>query len=605
MKLAFKDAVLVAMLLLQLMVVASSSAAPHPTAAQAAAASQPGPSVVTVEIACNQDVLRTYLLKGRQKSTASEPFILCPQVTNNCCLKSDQQRIYHIVNDILPARLSEYNSKVKMALARIKKFHKRVIAVSPEIIGSARRRKFCLRQVRNVMNFPFNGMYQSMIEMLEEMNEEMHTYHQSFLCILCDGTNHPFFEFGGMSKKVIFDVNFCKEMLGTKATIIRALNVELIDYLIALQNLVDCTHYVKSYNLPFFDQEKVKNKAEVTNCLNYMGSRSFLRNCRPMCEKLTVSKISTQIQGDFEFMIDAANLFEKFYDFKETGNFISTKLKKFFKRFVVASPGHKQRRLKPKSGSLVPSKLVKSSKRENRKLVKIWTQREKDRKAVKKELKLTKKERKLRSMEAEVKVGDLSALPSIKDAPELKNDAPVATAVPSALVTENTQGMSLDAGEDQKLPGRVLEKQPVRAKVDINPTLASFYNLIIIQQRADLKSTSNIYEVQGEPLDFEKPIKTWSVGNGINPYKYAQNQFNITSHRFYRMLYNLPKREQNDVKLEFFLADFTKESLENSLVEIKNVFKMDPKQFVLEPGAQPKDQKPAGRLLEQPGRVKP
>lgn len=597
MKLAFKDAVLVAMLLLQPMATASPPAGAPPTAAQAAAATQPAPSIVPIEIGCNQDVLRTYLLKGRQKSSANDPFLLCPQVVNNCCLKSDQQRIYHIVNDILPARLSEYNSKVKMALARIKKFHKRVIAVTPQILGSARRRKFCLRQVRNVMNFPFNGMYQNMIEMLEEMNEEMHTYHQSFLCILCDGTNHPFFEFGGMSKKVIFDVNFCKEMLGTKASIIRALNVELIDYLVALQNLVDCTHYVKSYNLPFFDQEKVKNKAEVTNCLNYIGSRSFLRNCRPMCEKLTVSKISTQIQGDFEFMIDAANLFEKFYDFKETGNFISAKLKKFFKRFVVATPGHRKRSLRQKE-SLLPSKLVKSSAKENRKLVKIWSERAKAKRAV-------KKERKLRSPEIEAKTGDLAALPSVKDTPALKNEESTVKEVQNTPVTEQRQVLLEDVGTDKNLPGRVLEKQPVKAKVDVNPILASFYNLIIIQQRESLKPMQTIFEVQGEPLDFEKPIKTWSVGNGINPYKYAENHFNMTSQRFYRMLYNLPKHEENDVKLEFFLADFTKESMEISLGEIKNVFKMDPKQFVLEPETQSTEQKPTGRLLEQTMRFKP
>jgi len=41
------------------------------------------------------------------------------------------------------------------------------------------------------------------------------------------------------------------------------------------------------------------------------------------------------IEGDFEFLIDAINLFEKFYDYKESGNFISMKLRLFFKKFLI------------------------------------------------------------------------------------------------------------------------------------------------------------------------------------------------------------------------------------------------------------------------------
>ena len=148
-----------------------------------------------IEIACNQDVLRSYLLKGRAKSSATDPFLLCPQVANSCCTKQDQQRIYHIVNDILPARLNEYESKIKMVLAKIKNFHKRVVDSAPTMLGSSRRRKFCMRQARNVLNYPFNNLYKNLIEQVEELGDEMKSYYQSFFCIICDAGNHPFFEF--------------------------------------------------------------------------------------------------------------------------------------------------------------------------------------------------------------------------------------------------------------------------------------------------------------------------------------------------------------------------------------------------------------------------
>lgn len=61
----------------------------------------------------------------------------------------------------------------------------------------------------------------------------------------------------------------------------------------------------------------------------------FKKNCKNVCKVLNVSKINWLIEGDFEFLIDAINLFEKFFDYKESGNFISMKLRLFFKKFLI------------------------------------------------------------------------------------------------------------------------------------------------------------------------------------------------------------------------------------------------------------------------------
>merc|ERR1719259_705611 len=100
---------------------------------------------------------------------------------------------------------------------------------------------------------------------------EMESYYQSFFCILCDAKSHPNFEFEGENKKITFLSSFCKEFLTPKVNIIRALNVELVEFLVSLQNLVDCTHYVRSYDLHFFNKEKIHLKEEVTQCLNYIN----------------------------------------------------------------------------------------------------------------------------------------------------------------------------------------------------------------------------------------------------------------------------------------------------------------------------------------------
>lgn len=74
----------------------------------------------------------------------------------------------------------------------------------------------------------------------------------------------------------------------------------------------------------------------VDRCLKSVSSPiEFKKNCKNVCSKLNISKINWLIEGDFEFMIDAINLFEKFFEFKESGNFISMKLRMFFKKFLI------------------------------------------------------------------------------------------------------------------------------------------------------------------------------------------------------------------------------------------------------------------------------
>lgn len=113
------------------------------------------------------------------------------------------------------------------------------------------------------------------------------------------------------------------------------MNIRLLKYLKIMQNVVDCNHYLKSYSLKFFELSKVRLEGNVRKCLNNLSSKKFLTICRKTCSQLQISKINYLIEGDFEFLIDAINLFEKFYEYKESGNFISMKLRMFFKKFII------------------------------------------------------------------------------------------------------------------------------------------------------------------------------------------------------------------------------------------------------------------------------
>ena len=45
--------------------------------------------------------------------------------------------MYHVVNDILPQRTTEYESKMKMALGKIKLIHSKILRDKPTFFGSA------------------------------------------------------------------------------------------------------------------------------------------------------------------------------------------------------------------------------------------------------------------------------------------------------------------------------------------------------------------------------------------------------------------------------------------------------------------------------------
>lgn len=469
---------------------------------------------VPTEIACNTELLRSYLLKGREKSSGTETLLLCPGVANNCCVRQDQQRAFHVVNDVLPARLAEYGSKVRMALARLKTFHRRVVAAPPVVTGSERRRRFCRRQVRTVLNFPFNRLYTDLLDELAAVEGELAAHYRAFFCVLCDAGNHPFFEFAGASRKAIFDTNFCRDFLAPKTAVLRALNVDLVDYLTSLQHLVDCAHYVRSFALPFFAPAVAVQKNEVTACLNYLASKSFARHCRPVCERLSLARVVTLVQGDFDFLDDAANLFEKFHAFRESGNFLSPKLRAFFARFGPA-----------------PAKAVKARQTSQR-----------------------------------------NGLPDVSGAVPAPQLLRLWAAHPPRLLADVP---SSGAQAPHAAPGH--SAGPAKAKVVVDPMLASFYAQIPLPAGP---STARVFPVQADPIDFDRPLKTWSLGNGVNPARYDLSGFATPASRFYRLLFNHRTREPDDVALQFFLSDFTPEALDDSLAELKTPFRLDPKSFL-------------------------
>ncbi len=343
--------------------------------------------------------------------------------------------------------------------------------------------------------------------------------------MICDAKNHKYFDL--KEKKVFLDVDYCKNTLIRYQKVVRLFNVNLIRYLQLVQNVVDCNHYLKSYDMNFFDSNKIELMNDTEICLNNLNSKSFLRSCKGTCEQLKLSKVNTLIEGDFEFIVDAINLFEKFFDFKESGNFISMKLRMFFKKYVISR------------------KLTKKNRRKFLKLSQHYhevSQAEKGYKKVRKLIKATS-ERKLKQ------TGDQKEIKT-----NSKNDK------------ENKKERILAAKKKKKAKG---------ARLIYNKELYNFYNEITLSPQT---KKEYVYHIVKPPTDIDKLSKVYLKTNGIDPLDYlGKTSFKMNHNTFYKMIFSYRKCDKVDSNLIFFLADFTTKTRKIMIGDLQKIFKPRPR----------------------------
>lgn len=544
-------------------------------------------------LSCNLNLLRSYLLKGRLNPSDSNPMILCPNVKGNCCTKSDLQRIYHVVNDILPPRIANYEERIKTALAGLRRFHNHIVANPPTFVGSARRRNYCMRQATAVYNFPFGQFFSKLYDTLLDINTEMRSHYDRFYCVICDARNHPFFDFKLSRKTVTYDAKYCQDMLESRSDVINMLNVQLVSYLVSLQNLVDCKHYVRSFNLDFFSSQRIQHTVELVQCMDFIQSKDFMKYCKQTCAQLNLSKMNTLLQGDLDFLNDSMNLFKKFFEYQESGNFVSTRLRRFFKNNVVeVKPGRLPdrllktdvKKLKKKQNDIndrfkrISEKQFKQTTETYKKLEhqaanqeflnKIKEKRElrqqqnqRARSLVQKKQAQPKQDRWLSEtpiIDSGVDTGRiLSATPNLaaSSAPQ-KTQQPTAPAAPTQ--NENKQSDSKNS----------------EPKVLINPHLVETYSIIPIE-KTELQFR-HIYKVQPQPIDFDNCSKLFQTLGGVNPDFYQELKFEEPQHVFYRRLYGETRKETQNTKLQFLLSDFNDAAIESVKYELVHEFKINP-----------------------------
>ena len=536
-------------------------------------------------IQCEHVLLKSYLLHGRHKSKA-DPMYLCPTIKNNCCTKMDQQRIYHIAKEFLPQRLLEYQSKIRMALAKLRELHIKINRAKPVFTGAPKRRLYCNAQASQLFNFPFFKMYNEIMEYLDIVRDELSEYYNTFFCQLCDANNHKWFNL--KNKQVQMDSGFCKDMLDNHQEALKIFNIDLINYLQALQNVVDCTHYVRSFNLEFFDRSKNKIYKHVGKCLNNLGSQDFLKSCKEVCETLKLSKIIESIEGDFEFVIDAVNLFEKFFEFKESGSFISMKLRAFFKRFVVPRNQSRKQVYRFLHDVEHQMKVKKARLKHIKKKMLLGKKKTKKGKpSVKGKAKAKAKPVARKLLEEEGPApgsGLLSMIPTLPDTDfhhskiniDGKSTKMVgikqrilagAKPAPKALPLK---------GKPPKKGKKKKPKKKKKAKLVFNKELFNFYNELHIKKPEP--EERKVFRLRPMPVDVDELKKIFATATGLNPTKYIGNtKFKIDQATLYRYLFDHRKSDKPDVEIMMFLNDFNKLYKEQIYKDVDTPFKIQMK----------------------------
>lgn len=546
-------------------------------------------------IVCQTDVLHSYLLHGR-KNASSEPMHLCPTIKNNCCTRMDQQRIYHIVKEFLPQRLLEYQSKIRMALAKLRELHIKINRASPTFTGKPARRLFCHAQVSILFNFPFFRMYNEIMEYLDIIRDELNDYYSTFFCQICDADNHKYIK--TKEKQIQMNEEFCQDMIGNHSDAIKIFNVDLINYMHALQNVVDCTHYVKSYKLEFFDTSKDKMRNTVGKCITEVQSKKFMQFCKPICDTLKVSKVIETIEGDFEFVIDAVNLFEKFFEYKESGSFISSQLRAFFKRFVVPrSQSRKQvykflhdveyhmlskkerlkhirkKMMKPKAkGKAGPKKPEgkSSSKAAPRKLLQINNKKNNFGEGLKQLIPT------LPDIESNKKTDSDSGINNklVIDPSSQIQQRVLAAAAGGAAKAKPAEKPKGKPGSGKKKV-KVIKKQKKKyARLVLSQELQKFYNALHI--RKPQPEERKILEIRSMPCDIDELKKVFMKEKGIDPRKYiGQTKFDMDQATLYRLLFNHVNNDKVDVELMLFLNDFTHKYQEEIYEDVDTPYKIE------------------------------
>lgn len=285
-------------------------------------------------VICNTDFMRTYKLKGVFTTNKTEELLICPNIDNNCCSRHDQMYIFHYLTDVLPERILTMSARRNLIMSKYNKMHNRIMNTYLEFDGKLPKDEFCRKAATTFKEFDFKDLYKTFLKLHKDWDDKKLEYSEKFYCFLCDGSNHQYFSH---RRTITLSKEFCHSTLKLNAEKIEFWSKSVMDYLKILQSVVDCNHYEYSFNLTFWNPQKLEHFQDVFQCIQNVDD-DFELYCSKTCNHLNLASITPYMDGDFVFLEKTYNIFEKFNFNRETGSFTSIKMRHFFKKFEILKP---------------------------------------------------------------------------------------------------------------------------------------------------------------------------------------------------------------------------------------------------------------------------
>jgi len=551
--------------------------------------SGPAPTPATNSSApCKVAFLRTYMLKGVARANSTDPFLICPSVTQNCCSKRDQLYIFHYLKTILPTHLNDLKMRRDSAFQRIRGLHRRILATSPNYtaVGVAKS-NFCMTEWRKLTNFDMNKFNEQYIGITDSWMSQREESLSSFYCALCDATNHPFLD--PIKPQVVIQEQTCTEFVKQHEPTMRFWLGNFMDFVMNFQNVVDCNHYTTAFNLTFFSPAKLAEREAGLSCLRTIGG-ALDPSCRTICSKMGVSSITPFVDGDPAFMEEIANFFEKSNFNQETGRFISMEMRHFFKRFEPIKQMNEteqgifknivQQSLTPVVQSINVVELAKSRPVIPRKMT-LQFLRDKLGNSHERRLESRSRRQPVPWMVLLNPMGPPAFHPSNRNSETIRGGYVEQANLGfrkelehSPLLLNRRRLQATPATSNA--PTSANSGKPRAPKIDIHYEYQFTYDQIGLEPR-DPK-INFVFQVQVTPLDFDKVPRIFSSEAGIQ-LQYTLMDLEMDDRSFYRLVYATRPPDQMNSKVDAIVEGTPRTLLKNveKLLEIN--FDIDPTNY--------------------------
>ena len=257
---------------------------------------------------CDQLLMSSYKLTGlKTASEVTNP--LCHTITRNCCSSDDVLKAFDLIKGSLEPNLFSFHDKMLKAFKEFGELNGEAqkITFKTELMES--KKEHCHKAEKEFKEIKFGQLLDRLTVGFEKAFLGFQDYHYSFYCVLCDQEAHS--KISTKSNVINLSSRNCISHVQNNMDYVRALNIELIDYLKKMQKFLDCAYYDNSFNFKFLYENQGDFENTTKICLEKLSpdSTELIPECKDFCGQLNIAGISPHLEGDPLFMDEAIDYF--------------------------------------------------------------------------------------------------------------------------------------------------------------------------------------------------------------------------------------------------------------------------------------------------------